>query len=266
MSRNKLLRGVVSGALIRILEDASKVMRYFLGLNQGGTTEISVLVFPMFMGGQDGFCFMGGSKKIIIVKIGSSVIMTRRGRLDEFRILHIADQIVGLKEKGYSVVLIVSGAVAFGANFIHISDGKLLRQGAAGIGQVYLISKLHELFGKKNIVTAQILLTRDNVERKGKENIYNLLNFYLENNILPILNENDVVKLNNFGGNDFLALEVAKLIDASQVILLSSWEKSKFGVGGGGSKEEVLRQLLKMHIMTKIIDGKVKNIILREIL
>lgn len=203
-------------------------------------------------------------KRIVIIKIGSSVILTERNKPDEFCLSHLTDQILRVREEGLRVILVISGAVAVGANYINITDNHLLRKGAAGIGQVYLISKLYALFRRKNTVIAQILLTRDDLLKK--ENMYNLLNFYLEKNILPILNENDVVKLNNFGGNDFLAYEVAKLMDAWQLVILSSYEKSKFGVGGGKSKNEVLRKLMDINIKAKIIDGKGKNVILQEVL
>ncbi|PIR59587.1 MAG: glutamate 5-kinase, partial [Candidatus Pacebacteria bacterium CG10_big_fil_rev_8_21_14_0_10_45_6] len=60
--------------------------------------------------------------KVMTIKIGSSVLLTQRNKLDEFRVAHIADQVVSLKEQGVGVVLVVSGAVACGASHINFSS------------------------------------------------------------------------------------------------------------------------------------------------
>ena len=213
-------------------------------------------------------------KKIIVIKIGSSVIITRQNKLDELRISHIGDQILTLREKGFGVILVVSGAVACG--FItHTSDRShmllktnfsLLRQAIAGIGQVQLITVLNNIFKQKQITIAQILLNKDDLwVAKKRKMIKIMLKSYVQSGIIPILNENDVVVLNSFGGNDFLAAEIAKLMEASQLLILSSYQRSKYGIGGGKSKKEVVRILSARDIETVIIDGKIKNIILTNI-
>ena len=101
-------------------------------------------------------------KKIIVIKIGSSILMTKREKLDEFRIAHIAEQVFLLKKNGFGVVLVVSGAVACGHKFIDFSDDqKFLRQAAAGIGQAVLTSTFANVFSQKKINVAQLLLTQD---------------------------------------------------------------------------------------------------------
>lgn len=213
-------------------------------------------------------------KKIIVIKIGSSVILTDRNKLDEFRIAHIRDQIVILKNKGIEVILVVSGAVACASitdvsDRMHLSskyDSGLLKQAFAGIGQVYLITKLHEIFLQKHLEIAQILLNKDFFEKNQKENIRNVLHLYINSGIVPVMNENDVVELNNFGGNDLLASEIAKLVGASQLLILSTMEGSLFGVGGSATKQIALHELEKYHIKSSIINGKEKDAIIRSIL
>lgn len=208
-------------------------------------------------------------RKIIVIKIGSSVIFTGRLRLDEFRIAHIRDQIVKLKNKGIEAILVVSGAVAggFGHSIYHVKKhSNIEKQLMAGVGQVYLISKLQQIFLQKNIQIAQILLNRDFIKNYQKENIRNILNLYSDSGIIPVINENDVVELNNFGGNDLLASEVAKLVGASQLLILSTMEGSPFGVGGGTTKQVALSELEKYHIRSSIINGKERDVIIRSIL
>jgi glutamate 5-kinase len=206
--------------------------------------------------------------KVIAIKIGSSVLLTQRNKLDEFRVAHIADQIASLKEQGIGVVLVVSGAVACGASDINFSSGDShLKMLAAGIGQAYVISVFQQIFSKKHLQIAQVLLTKDflNLDYK-KESIRRLLQTYMEMGVVPVINENDVIDLNSFGGNDFLATEVSILLNVEQCIMLSTMTGSKFGVGGGEAKLKVLELLTRHKIQANIVDGKSKNIILQSII
>ncbi|MBI1839150.1 MAG: hypothetical protein HYR95_02565 [Candidatus Colwellbacteria bacterium] len=205
--------------------------------------------------------------KIMVIKIGSSVLLTQRNKLDEFRLAHIAGQIIALKEKGVGVILVISGAVACGAKFVGFSlNSSELRRVAAGIGQVYLISVIQEIFSKKNLQIAQLLLVKDSLAPGvQKEKISELIKHYLQIGIVPIINENDVLELNGFGGNDFLAAELAMALRAEQLLMLSTMARSAYGVGGGESKQEVLRILNKEKVHATIVDGKLENIILKSL-
>lgn len=207
--------------------------------------------------------FFMGKRKIIVIKIGSSVLTTHRGKLDEFRLDHFADQIIGLQNKGVWVIFVISGAVAFGANFINVSNKiSSHRRAAAGIGQAYLISTLLRIFGQKKLKIAQILLSYDELKVEAlKNNLRETVDIYLQNGIIPVFNENDVIELNSFGGNDYLALEITKLITADKLIILSTMEGSTFGVGGGKSKYEVLSILKNKNILAQIADGRKRNIL-----
>jgi len=205
-------------------------------------------------------------KNIIVVKIGSSVSMTKRNKLDEFRITHLAKQIAALQNKGIFTVLVISGAVAYGANFINLTGGGFnLRQAAAGIGQIYITSLFNRIFTSVNLQLAQILLTKDSLaSNRQREKIKNILTFYLEANFIPFLNENDVLDLNSFGGNDCLAAEVSFLLQAKKLLILSTVKGSKYGVGGGYTKQKAIEFLTKKHLGVNIVDGKAENILLNS--
>lgn len=207
-------------------------------------------------------------KNIIVIKIGSSILLTERNKLDEFRIAHIADQILTLKEKRYGIILVVSGAVACGINLLKISTlDTTHRQVAAGAGQAYLTSVFFEVFSKKHLQMAQVLLTKDLLQSEEKNiRIKSIIEYYLQSGIISVLNENDVIDLNCFGGNDYLAAEVTKLVDAKQLLILSTMDGSKYGIGGGKTKLETIDILKRNNILSKIVDGKIKNIILKNII
>ncbi|OGG31989.1 hypothetical protein A3I51_02925 [Candidatus Gottesmanbacteria bacterium RIFCSPLOWO2_02_FULL_38_8] len=211
---------------------------------------------------------MGKIMKIIIIKIGSSILLTKRNKLDELRIVHIAEQICKLKERLYGAILVVSGAVAYGANFIDISGRNIkARQAAAGIGQVHLTSVFQEIFIKKNLQLAQILLAKEVLSSiKQQKLLRQIIKLYLKTGVIPLFNENDVIDLNCFGGNDFLAAKLTELFRADQLLILSSREGSKYGIGGGQSKQAVIKSLSNINIKAEIIDGKKREVILKNVL
>ena len=204
-------------------------------------------------------------KKTFVVKIGSSVLLTRRNRLDEFRITHIADQIVSLKEAGIGVVLVISGAVACGSRFIDLNESDdLSKRLFAGIGQVLLTNTFYEIFKKKRLQIAQVLLTKKDLYKKNQ--IVRILHKYVEKTIIPVINENDVVDLNSFYGNDFLGARISILLQSTGYIILSTMKGSQYGVGGSQTKQDAINILKEKNIATDIVDGKVKNILFNTIL
>lgn len=206
-------------------------------------------------------------KKVIVIKIGSSILMTERNKLDEFRIAHIADQVAFLREEGFGVVLVVSGAVACGHRYIKFSGKEKLRQFAAGIGQSILTSTFTNVFSQKKMHIAQVLLTKEALHLSTqREKIKTLLKFYTQHGFIALINENDVLDLNSFGGNDHLAAEIGVLIKVDRLLILSTYSQSLFGVGGGETKEEVMNLMKAKSIRADILDGKNQNIILNTIL
>jgi glutamate 5-kinase len=201
-------------------------------------------------------------QKKIVIKIGSGVLLTKKQKFNVARMKHVADQIKILQQKGYGVVLVVSGAVAVGSNYIDLSESqKQKRQAAAGMGQIHLMTVLTSIFNKRDLQLAQILITKQLLEMY-QDNLKNLLNYYVTAGIIPILNENDVLDLNSFGGNDILAGEIGKLLSTQEVVILSTMKGSVHGVGGGATKQLVKKMLAEKNIETKIANGKEKNILL----
>jgi glutamate 5-kinase len=202
------------------------------------------------------------TQKKIVIKIGSGVLLTKKQKFNLAQMKHLADQIKTLQKKGYGVVLVVSGAVAVGSNYIDLSESQnQKRQAAAGMGQIHLMTILTSIFNKRELQLAQVLITKQLLEMY-QDNLKKLLNYYVTQGIIPILNENDVLDLNSFGGNDILAGEIGKLLNTDEVVILSTMKGSVHGVGGGATKQFVKKMLAEKNIETKIANGKEKNILL----
>jgi len=193
----------------------------------------------------------------VIVKVGSAVLTGKEG-LD----LQIIEQLVGemadLIKKGYHIVLVTSGAIASGKHRMGIS-GPLKsipqKQAAAAIGQGRLMRVYSNFFGKHGIHVAQILLTMsDLTERKRFLNIRNTLSTLLEWGVIPIINENDTVAVEEikFGDNDNLAAMIANAIEAQLVINLTMTE-GLFDRNPAISKDA--KRIPIIHEITEEIEG-----------
>lgn len=162
----------------------------------------------------------------IVVKVGSSSI-TDEGGLNRARLVELTDIIGKLHDAGKKVILVTSGAVATGLGPMPIeqrpSDLPTL-QAAAAVGQSLLMTAYTEELTDHGVVTAQVLLTVDDmVRRTTYRNAQNTINRLLAMNILPIVNENDAVATDElrFGDNDRLAALVAQMAHAEALVLLS---------------------------------------------
>jgi len=166
-------------------------------------------------------------KKRIVIKIGSSSLTDDKGYLDKERLNQYVKKIVELFQYEHEVVIVSSGAVAAGFHLLgyptrpETIEGK---QAAAAIGQGLLVQAYNEAFQIDDYSVAQILLTRnDFANSKQYHNAYRTLNMLLKRNIVPIINENDSVAIDEltFGDNDRLSALVAGLIHADQLIILT---------------------------------------------
>jgi glutamate 5-kinase len=163
----------------------------------------------------------------IVIKIGSSSLTSRHGEISRRKIEKITNEIVYLKDHGYEVVLVSSGAVAAGYRRLGCLERPNTlpeKQAAASIGQGLLMESYSELFLSHGYVAAQILITKsDFLDEDRYKNVRNTLNVLLERGMVPIVNENDTVSNDrlNFGDNDTLSAKVAGLIDADQLVILS---------------------------------------------
>ncbi|MBO8172309.1 MAG: glutamate 5-kinase [Bacillaceae bacterium] len=170
---------------------------------------------------------MTTQKKRIVVKIGSSSLTNERGGLSHTRLQHYVRALAAIKQQGHEVILVSSGAVAAGfrsLGFPHRPDTLEGKQAAAAVGQGLLIQAYAEAFGKFGMITAQVLLTRtDFSDRDRYRNAYNTLSFLLKKGVVPIINENDTVSINEltFGDNDMLSALVAGLLQSDYLIIFT---------------------------------------------
>ncbi|MFA6411925.1 MAG: glutamate 5-kinase [Syntrophales bacterium] len=165
--------------------------------------------------------------KKVLIKIGSAVLSGDNG-LDLNIIEQLVDDMVDLKKRGYNIAIVTSGAIASGKHRMGIS-GPLKsmpqKQAAAAIGQGRLMRVYSNAFGKHGIYVAQILLTMsDLTDRKRFLNIRNTLTTLMEWGVIPIINENDTVAVDEikFGDNDQLAAMIANITETHLLINLTN--------------------------------------------
>ena len=169
-----------------------------------------------------------GAKRIL-VKIGSGVLTGTDG-LDLEIIEQLVDEISVYSKKGFHFVIVSSGAIASGTNRMGFKEKlKSLpqKQAAAAVGQGRLMRVYSQAFGRHDLVTAQILLTMsDLTDRQRFLNVRNTLSTLMEWGVIPIINENDTVSVDEikFGDNDNLAAMMANITDASLLVNLTNTE------------------------------------------
>ena len=166
--------------------------------------------------------------KKITVKIGSNVLAKPNGTLNVSRIAHLVDQIAFLRKNGVEVVVVSSGAVAAGRAVLEPAkktDAVSKRQLWAALGQVKLISRYSDFFSEHGLVCAQVLTTKESFSSRGHYlNMQNCFTTLLENKVIPIVNENDTISVNElmFTDNDELSGLIASIVNSEALILLSN--------------------------------------------
>ena len=166
-------------------------------------------------------------KKRIVVKIGSSSLTNERGSIDEKKLTSHVRALARLKKANHEVVLVSSGAVASGfARLGYASRPETVKgkQASAAVGQSLLIQSYIDKFNEYNIMPAQILLTRDDfAEKERYSNAFTTITELLARGIIPIINENDTVVIDEltFGDNDMLSALVSGFIHADYLIILT---------------------------------------------
>ncbi len=167
------------------------------------------------------------NSKVLIVKVGSSLVTNNGEGLDKQAIAAWAAQISQLVKQGKQVALVSSGAVAEGMQRLGwkkrpVEVNEL--QAAAAVGQMGLVQMYESCFAQHGLHTAQILLTHDDLrDRKRYLNARSTLKTLLDLKVIPIINENDTVVTEEirFGDNDTLAALVANLIEADALVILT---------------------------------------------
>lgn len=244
---------------------------------------------------------MAFSYQRIIVKIGSNVLTQDDGLPDLARMEHLVAQLAALKQQGKEVILVSSGAVAAGRSLVAVAekaDPVASRQLLAAVGQVRLLATYAELFARHQLVCAQVLVTKEDFrDRTHYRNMQNCFRALLQNNIIPIVNENDVISVTElmFTDNDELAGLIASMLDADALLILSNvdgifdgdprlpgsvlipeigpattsfagfvtTQRSQFGRGGMITKCHMAQKVAQLGITVHIANGKTANILLR---
>ena len=165
--------------------------------------------------------------KIIILKIGSSNLVDSKGKLKEKWLQSLAKDIKKLKKKGKEFVIVSSGAIALGKNYLKVKQKNIkieMSQALASIGQIHLTNIYRKIFEKNKIKIGQILISLDDTERRRRainakrtfENLFKL-------GAVPIVNENDTTATSEikYGDNDRLAARVAQIISANILVIFS---------------------------------------------
>ena len=237
----------------------------------------------------------------ITIKIGSNVLTRQDGSLDVTRMSALVDQIANLRNQGHEVILVSSGAVASGRSELkhiqHDLDSVDQRQLFSAVGQAKLINRYFELFKEYGIAVGQVITTKENFsDTEHRRNQENCMKVMLENDVLPIVNENDTVSVTElmFTDNDELSGLIARMTQSQMLIILSNIDgiytgdpsnpasqlirtiepgkrldefiqekKSSAGRGGMQSKSNVAIQTASAGISVIIANGKRNDILIK---
>ena len=170
---------------------------------------------------------MNANKKTIVVKLGTSVLTCGTSKLDRAQMLEIVRQCAILHQQGHRIIVVTSGAIAAGKehlNMPNIEPTIANKQMLAAVGQGQLVREWENLFKIYGLHVGQMLLTRADLDNKGRFlNARDTLNTLLKHRIIPLINENDAVATREIkvGDNDNLSALVALLANADQLILLT---------------------------------------------
>lgn len=237
----------------------------------------------------------------IVVKVGSTVLVQEDGQLDYSRIAKLIEDIISVMSRGYSVVLVTSGAVAAGSfNKLNLKGvpKKRRKQYHASVGQPRLMRFYSDIAMQYGRNVAQILVSRDAfANRMQYFSIRDTIRNLLSNNVIPIVNDNDILHRQevSFSDNDHLASYLGGMLNADKVIFLSSVDGlykqfeseqvrelirtvegefdalggyiSEFQTGTGGMKSKVNAAKLLFdlgidsHIANGTVDGVIRNVI-----
>lgn len=178
------------------------------------------------MGREDYQALVANAQKIV-VKVGTSTLTHKNGKLNLEQIERLVRQLSDLRNQGKDVVLVSSGAIGAGMGKLNLEQRPKTipeKQAVAAVGQGILLHIYEKIFAEYGQATAQLLLTKADLEHRQRFlNARNTLLTLLDFGVIPIVNENDTVAFEEikFGDNDTLAALVGTLIDADLVLLLT---------------------------------------------
>ncbi len=173
---------------------------------------------------------MAARSQRLIIKFGSGILTNPKGNtLDRRQFARLSAEVAALVEKGHECLIVSSGAVAAGMSVLGLAErpkNLSARQACAAVGQTRLMQQYAARFARHGLNVAQLLLTHSDLDSRTRHaNARNTLQHLFERrNVVPIINENDSVAVEelNFGDNDRLSAEVAILVGADRLFLLTS--------------------------------------------
>ncbi|EIJ40635.1 glutamate 5-kinase [Galbibacter orientalis DSM 19592] len=202
------------------------------------------------------------TKKRIVLKIGSNTLTRETNHISRGKIEDIARQIAVLKDT-YEFIIVSSGAIAAAKQFVNLeSNGKeiYVKQALASIGQLHLMRIYQENFRELGLLISQCLLSYSDFKSKtSKENIVNTINILLENDYIPIINENDTVATDEikFGDNDKLAALTAELLTADLLIIATNTDGIYTKKSMLENKPQTIKEVIGFEsLINEVADGK----------
>ena len=165
-----------------------------------------------------------------MIKVGTSTLTHSGGKVNIRHIENLCKVLSDLQNAGKEIILVSSGAIGVGVGKLGLSsrpDETSKKQALAAIGQCELMFMYDKLFGEYNQMVAQVLLTGDVVEQpRSRRNVENTFRELIELGIIPVVNENDTVAIDelvgsHFGDNDTLSAVVAQLVEADALVILT---------------------------------------------
>jgi glutamate 5-kinase len=238
---------------------------------------------------------MAARSQRIIIKFGSGILTNLKGNtLDKRQFARLSAEIAGLVKQGHECLVVSSGAVAAGMSALGLTErpkNLSARQACAAVGQTKLMQLYSAMFAKHGLNVAQLLLTHSDLDSRARhDNARNTLQHLFEQrNVVPIINENDSVAVEelNFGDNDRLSAEVALLVGADQLFLFTSvdglldgearlvgvvrdfsavsglvrQDKGRTSVGGMTTKLQAAKIAVECGIAARILNGRTPGLL-----
>lgn len=242
--------------------------------------------------------------KRVVVKIGSYILASPDHTLNTVMINDLVSQLSAIKEKGVEIIIVSSGAIAAGIRQLGLAEVPTSipqKQAAAAVGQSHLIWEYERNFQRQGHRVAQVLLTHDDLAQRSRFlNAKNTLEELLDFGVIPVINENDTVSVEEIkmGDNDLLSATVATMTKAQLLIIVSDVEGlytvdpkkddkaqlltevetitndierftgiagSDVGSGGMATKVQAAKSASLSGIPTIIVSGKTPEVILRAV-
>lgn len=238
---------------------------------------------------------MAARAQRLIIKFGSGILTNPKGNtLDRRQFVRLGAEVAALVRAGHECLIVSSGAVAAGMSVLGLPERPRelsARQACAAVGQTRLMQQYATVFSRHRLHVAQLLLTHSDLDSRARHaNARNTLqHLFARRNVVPIINENDSVAVEelNFGDNDRLSAEVAILVGADALFLLTGvdglldetgrvvaevrdaagvsglvrQEKGRVSVGGMTTKLQAARIAVEHGIPACILNGRTPGLL-----